>query len=132
MKKVVLGLILGVAVWSSFVSGGFAQCTHAGYLGMLHSANNLRDIPSPQYLVPDGPTYGCWPTGAICGYNCNERSWACLAYCLLLGVPNPYACKAGCQYVCVYQSGTFFFTCRDIIYIGCACDPQPRNCPEAG
>lgn len=124
MGKVVLSLV----IWFSFASFGIANCAQANYLVLLHSGNYLRDTPLPQSLVPDGPTYGCWPTGAICGYSCNQWSWSCLAYCTVLGTPTGYACKAGCQYICIYQSGAVFFQCRDIRYIGCACDINPPEC----
>jgi len=128
MKKVILGFVVGF----SFVFWGFAQCTPATYLVLLYSGNHLRDNPVPQSLVPGGPTYGCWPTGAICGYSCSQWSWACLIYCLALGNPSGYYCQAGCQYICVDQSGAFFYQCRNIRGIGCQCDIQLPECPEAG
>jgi len=119
-------------IWFGFVAFGMAKCVPDNYLSLLYLANYLPEDPTPQYHVPDGPTYGCWPTGASCGLDCDNWSWWCVIYCTVLTEPTGYYCVEGCQYLCVYQSGTFFFECRDIIPIGCLCDIQPRECPEAG
>lgn len=128
MKKALVSfVILGCLIFS-----GNAACTQGNYLTMFHAMISIPRDPLLQYYDPGGPTYGCYPTGASCNLNCNNWSWWCLAYCTLLGNPTGYYCVAGCQYICVDHFGRFYFQCRDVIEIGCVCDVQPRECPEAG
>ncbi len=132
-------LVLGLVATAddvAFAISGFAanQCHYAQSLSGLNwlplwQAANSDFSASPLMLPPDGPTYGCWPTGAICEFNCDEWNWWCFLYCLLLGNPDPYACEAGCQYICCSHLGCYT-ECRDIRPAGCRYDI--RYCPVGG
>lgn len=126
-----LVIVVSVFGFSSVFARSTKSCFGTAFdvFRNLAEGTNLRY--SPHMYDPGGPTYGCWPTGAICGYNCDKTSAWCLAYCLILGFPTMYYCEAGCQYMCVTRSGSYL-TCRDIRPIGCLCDVQLPECPTAG
>lgn len=127
MRKLVTFGMLGMLVISISNAGLSCYSTHSIFYALTKGAPNFAEV-LPQALDPGGPTWGCYPTGAVCGLNCSKTSWACLAYCLVFGVPTMYYCEAGCQYICVTRSGSYL-TCRNIRSIGCACDVQPPECP---